>query len=216
MHFVSELIQLLLLHRGVSLKFAKDWAFSRSWFWDKPCWHLLSIHACMYSFAQVSRTAMLLPFVMAWHTVTRSGKNIGSSWCLGLPRLQIISDYLPGTASRAVLWAPALWPLIWFRPLSPRHSGYVSKLSDGVCSIAVPPLWTGAYVHSYSIPSYSMFSFTLLVIKSSAPNTIVQSVPKTGSPPWLAQCFSEATFLPHTRPQSYHCLLSAQSQSPNP
>lgn len=136
---------------------------------------------------------------------------------LGLPRLQIISDYLPGTASRAVLWAPALW--------STRHSGTLatclncpmaSACAGAICSIGVPPLWTGAYVHSYSIPSYSMFSFTLLVIKSSALNTIVQSVPKTGSPPWLAQCFSEATLLPHTRPQSYHCLLSAQSQSPNP
>lgn len=75
----------------------------------------------------------------------------------------------------------------------------VPAWAGAICSIGVPPLWTGAYVHSYSIPSYSLFSFTLLVIKSSAPNTIVQSVPKTGSPPWLAQCFSEATILPHTR-----------------
>lgn len=144
MHFVSELIHLLLLHRGVSLTFAKDWAFSGSWFWDKkkklskgpkfsceanvyalkPCWHLLSIHACVYSFAQVSRAAMAPALCDGLIYCDKVGKE---------HRFQLMSQGSQEQASRAVLRAPALRSFRWSRPLSPQHSGYVSKPSDGVC-----------------------------------------------------------------------------------
>lgn len=156
MHFVSELIHLLLLHRGVSLTFAKDWAFSKgpkfsceaNVYTLKPCWHLLSIHVCMHSFARVSRAAMgpaLCDGLTQCDKVGKEHRFPLMSWGSSGFRSSLITSQ----EQRAGLFSdgPVHW-VLGTLATCPNHL-MASACAGAMCSTGVPPLWTGAYVHIY-------------------------------------------------------------------
>ena len=152
MHFVSEFIHLLLLRRGISLTFAKDWAFSKGPTFSyganvyalKPCWHLFFIHVCMYSFARVSRTAMAPALCDGLTQCDKVGKE---------HRFQLMSRGSSAFRSSLITsqgqFSDVAVHWVHGTLATCLNHRMASACAGAMCSIGVQPLWTGAYVHLY-------------------------------------------------------------------